>query len=288
LTGGACNPHKWRPRMVFAQGSTCTKIAAVLAASTACFLFVSSSSVANASQTKGALITTVVKDVTLLSPQGDARNAAPNDNVPNPATVRTGADSRAEITFANQAITRLWSDTVLGVKKGSRDLELNNGVVLLQMPAGVKGKIHGAGIAAAISGATVMFEYHEKIFKFLVLEGTGRLYRPGHLGDSLLVHPGQMVIGNPKSPLSDPVDFDIGGFLKTSRFILDFSPLRSQSLMVAESAKQQREKSKKVLIDTNLVIFGGGTLVSIVDPAVDPVSVVQPNATPVPGQAKTQ
>jgi hypothetical protein len=96
------------------------------------------------------------------------------------------------------------------------------------------------------------------------LEGTGRLYRPGHLGDSVLVGPGQMVIGNADTAVSDPVDFDINRFTKTSCFITDFPPLRSEQSIVAEGQKQQREKSKKTLINTNLVIFGGGIRVSVV------------------------
>jgi hypothetical protein len=35
--------------------------------------------------------------------------------------------------------------------------------------------------------------------------------------------------------------------------------------ILAESQKQQREKSTKTLADTNLVIFGGGTQVSVTD-----------------------
>ena len=89
--------------------------------------------------------------------------------------------------------------------------------------------------------------------------------RPRHLGDSILVHAGQMVIGNPDSAISDPVDVDIGRFVTTSRLITDFPPLPSEKSILAESQKQQREKSKKTLIDTNLVIFGGGTQVSLVD-----------------------
>ena len=73
-----------------------------------------------------------------------------------------------------------------------------------------------------------------------------------------------MVFGNPEVALSDPVDVDIERFMKTSRFITDFPPLRSEKSIVAESQKQQREKSNKVLIDTNLVIFGGGTQVSVI------------------------
>jgi hypothetical protein len=110
-----------------------------------------------------------------------------------------------------------------------------------------------------------MIEYHPGIYKLLVLEGTGRLYRPGHLGDSILVVPGQMVIGNPHAALSEPVDVDIERFLKTSGFIKDFPPLHSEKSVVAESHKQQREKSKKTLVDTNMVIFGGGTQVSVTD-----------------------
>ena len=74
-----------------------------------------------------------------------------------------------------------------------------------------------------------------------------------------------MVFGNPESALSDPVDIDIERFTKTSRFITDFPPLRSAKSIVAESQKQQREKSTKNLADTNLVIFGGGTQVSVTD-----------------------
>ena len=74
-----------------------------------------------------------------------------------------------------------------------------------------------------------------------------------------------MVFGNPESALSDPVDVDIDRFMKTSRFITDFPPLRSAKSIVAESQKQQREKSTKTLADTNLVIFGGGTQVSVTD-----------------------
>ena len=47
--------------------------------------------------------------------------------------------------------------------------------------------------------------------------------------------------------------------------LYDFPPLPSEKLIRAENQKQQREKSKKTLIDTNLVIFGGGTQVSLVE-----------------------
>jgi len=75
------------------------------------------------------------------------------------------------------------------------------------------------------------------------LEGTGRLYRPGHLGDSILVGPGQMVIGNPDAAISEPVDVDIDRFLKTSRFITDFPPLRSEKSIV-QRARSSSARSR--------------------------------------------
>jgi mannose-6-phosphate isomerase-like protein (cupin superfamily) len=212
-----------------------------------------------------AVVTKVVRDVRLLG-AGTASNPATVDTrVDNGTVLRTGLDSWAELTFANESLARLASNTAFSFN-GTRQLDLNEGAVLLQLPKKAHGaQVQAAGLAAVVTGTTVVFEYHPAVFKFFVLEGTARLYRPGHLGDSILVKPGQMVIGKPDSPLSDPVDFDIGRFLKTSRFISDFAPLGSESLMAAESQKQERRKSKKTLIETNLVIFGGGTNVSLVD-----------------------
>jgi hypothetical protein len=77
-----------------------------------------------------------------------------------------------------------------------------------------------------------------------------------------------MLITNPDAKsLPDPVDVDLEWLLKTARLIIDFPPLGSQKFIAKESEKQQRAKSKKSLIDTNLVIFGKGTLVSLTNPA---------------------
>ena len=189
-----------------------------------------------------------------------------NDIVDQETVVRTGKDSRAELTFSDKTVVRLAAHTAFDFYRGTRGLNLKVGAAVVQAPKDANGAtIHMGGVAGAAAGTTVMLEYHPGVYKFLVLEGTGRLYRPGHLGDSILVHAGQMVIGNPDSAISDPVDVDIGGFMTTSRFITDFPPLRSEKSILAESQKQQREKSKKTLIETNLVIFGGGTQVSLVE-----------------------
>jgi mannose-6-phosphate isomerase-like protein (cupin superfamily) len=213
-----------------------------------------------------AQLTQVVNSVQLLAGHAEPQPAKPNDELREGAEVHTGADSRAEITFRDQTIARLGGNTLFGFERGASNLRLNEGIVLVQAPGGLRGaKIETDGVTAGVKAATAVFEYHPSVFKFMVLQGTGRLYRPGHLGESVLVRAGQMVIGNPKTALSDPVDFDLGRFAKTCRFLIDFAPLRSAQSIARESEKQQHSKSKKVLIDTNLVIYGAGSVVSLTE-----------------------
>ena len=220
----------------------------------------------DAASTNEARVTRVKNHVQLADSKNIARRALVNDIVHEQTIVRTGNGSRAEVTFSDETVVRLTAHTAFDFIRGTRGLNLGYGAVLVQAPKEANGAtIHAGSVAAAVAGTTVMIEYHPGFYKFLVLEGTARMYRPGHLGDSVLVGPGQMVFGNPESALSDPVDVDIDRFMKTSRFITDFPQLRSVKSIAAQSQKQQREKSTKTLVDTNLVIFGGGTQVSVTD-----------------------
>lgn len=231
-----------------------------------------------------ARVTRVSNYVQLSHPTRAPQRASLNNIVDLETVVRTGKESHAELTFSDETVVRLAANTAFNFKNGTRDLNLGEGAVLVQAPKSANGAaIHAATVAAAITGTTVMIEYHPGACKFLVLEGIGRLYRPGHPGDSVLVGPGQMVIGNPNAAVSDPVNFDIVRFLKTSRFITGFRPLHSEKLIVAESQKQQQEKSKKSLIETNLVIFGGGTQASLIGQAP---ATTHPAPNPSPAAAR--
>jgi hypothetical protein len=232
------------------------------------FVTISVSLAISPCQLKAALInearvTRVKNHVKLEDSKNVAHGASINDIVHQKTIVRTGNESRAELTFSDETVVRLAAHTVFDFDRGTHGLNLKDGAVLIQAPKGARGAtIHAGSVAAAVAGTTVMIEFHPGVYKFLVLEGTGRLYRPGHIGDSVLVVPGQMVFGNPEAAVSDPVDFDIARFMKTSGFITDFPPLRSEKSIVALGQKQQRDKSNRTLRDTNLVIFGGGTQVS--------------------------
>jgi hypothetical protein len=222
-----------------------------------------------AAQPNEATITRIVNEVRVHTAKTKPHSASINDKVCDGSSVQTGMDSRTELTFADQTLARLSANTVSTFNNGTRDLELFDGAMLLQAPrkAGAA-KIISAGITAAIAG-TAIVEYHPHAYlKFISLEGTARLYLKRRWGESVLVRPGQMLITNPDAKsLPDPVDVDLERLLKTALLVIDFPPLSSQDLIAKESERQQRAKSKRSLIDTNLVIFGKGTLVSLTNPA---------------------
>ena len=223
-----------------------------------------------ATELNQATITRLINNVQLRPGQEAPSAAVLNDNVPDGTTVTTGMDSRTELTFTDQTSARLSANTICTFNEGTRNLDLAGGAVLLRVPKGAGGaKISTAAVTAAITGTTVIVEYHpHACLKFISLEGTARLYLKHRWGESVLVRPGQLLITNPDAKsLPDPVDVDLERLLKTSLLITDFPPLGSQNLIAKESEKQQRAKSKRRLIDTNMVIFGKGTLVSLTNPA---------------------
>jgi hypothetical protein len=223
-----------------------------------------------AAQPDEATITQIVNDVRLHAAQTAPHSAALNDKVPGGSSVQTGMDSRAELTFVDEALVRLSANTEFSFNKGTRNLDLGGGAILVQVLKGAdSAKISTAAVTAAITSGTVIVEYYPQAYlKFISLEGTARLYLKRRWGESVLVRPGQMLITNPEAKrLADPVDVDLARLLKTSRLITNFPPLGSRDLIAKESAKQQRAKSRRSLIDTNLVIFGKGTVVSLTNPA---------------------
>src|SRR5476649_2811387 len=81
----------------------------------------------NAEELKKAHISQVIQDVKLLGSNAAPRAAAVNDNVDEGTAVRTGSDSRTELTFSDLTITRLGENTIFSYKAGSRELDLSGG-----------------------------------------------------------------------------------------------------------------------------------------------------------------
>jgi FecR protein len=257
-----------------------------------------------AAQLKEAQVTQVVKDVKLLPTGAAARPATVNDEVRDGIAVRTGVDSRSELKFTDQTLARLGANTLFSFSEGTRNLNLQDGAMLLRVPKGAGGaKINSSAVTAAITGTTVMLETHastkknkNSYYKFIVLEGTARLYLPGRLGESTLVKAGQMIIMRSDSKtIPEPVDVDIGKITQSSLLITGFStPLGSETLIAFQQSKQNEQKNSGQLIETNLVIYGGGTNVVLADPNTVDVAVAaessarqSPTPTPTPTSTPT-
>ena len=235
----------------------------------------------NAAQLQETRVTQVAKDVKLGPPQAAApRRAAVGESVRDGDDISTGAAGRSELTFADQTIARLGAKTIVSFSDGMRTMDLVEGAVLLQIPKGAReGRIKTAAIAAASTGATGIIERHGQFYvKVLVLEGTVRCYLTNRVGESLLVHPGQILITRPDvTALPDPADFDISRVMKTCLLVRDFPPLLSQRLIESEEQKQSVLIAKGTYIPSNLVIFGRGTLVNLVNPTPAPLQKPQTN-----------
>ena len=198
---------------------------------------------AGAAQLQEARVTQVVNDVKLLLEQSAPRPATISDLIRHGTAVRTGTQSRSELTFADLTITRLGANTIFSFKEGTREMTLTDGAILFQVPKGSGGAtIRTVGVTAAITGTTGIAEFHPattshpQLSKWLCLEGTFHLYLPN--GQSVELGPGKIVTADGKS-FSKVSTFDIAKLTSTSLFFTGFDqPLASMNLIMLESQNQ--------------------------------------------------
>src|ERR1017187_316458 len=89
--------------------------------------------------------TEVIKDVNVVSQATKAAQPARvKDIVKAPDLVRTGPDSRAELTAPDQTITRIGANAVFSFEPAGRKIDLQQGSILFHSPSG-KGGGGGAG-----------------------------------------------------------------------------------------------------------------------------------------------
>ncbi|PYJ37399.1 MAG: hypothetical protein DME84_07630 [Verrucomicrobia bacterium] len=107
----------------------------------------------SADELKEAKVTQVIQDVRVLPSNAAARPAAVNDNVRQGTAVQTGVQSRSELTFKDQTITRLGEKTSFSVGEGPRTIDLGSGQFLLYAPKKAGGaKVKMGPVTAAITG----------------------------------------------------------------------------------------------------------------------------------------
>jgi hypothetical protein len=107
----------------------------------------------SADELKEAKVTQVIQDVRVFPSNASPRPAAVNDNVRHGTAVQTGAQSRSELTFKDQTITRLGEKTIFSVGEAPRTIDLGSGQFLLYAPKKAGGaKIKAGPVTAAITG----------------------------------------------------------------------------------------------------------------------------------------
>src|SRR5437588_3407806 len=212
-----------------------------------------------------AEVTKIINRVSVIDPAKGGHPAALRDVIKDDLGLQTGAKSRSELLFQDNTLSRIGAETFFSFKTGTRDMTLEKGSMLLQVPKGLGGaKIHTAAVTAAITGTTIMMEYNPgQYLKVLVLEGSLRLSRNGSFGNSVVLHPGKMVIMRPDAKkIPDPIDVDLAQIVKTSTLV-NFpggAMLPSMPLIQAAMNDQAKELAKGTLVPTNL-IMGHGTKV---------------------------
>jgi len=209
-----------------------------------------------------AKVTQVVQDVKVVPTGASARPAAVNETVRG-AAVQTGAQSRSELTFKDQTITRLGEKTIFNVGKGARTMEMGSGQFLLYVPKKAGGaQIKMGPVTAAITGTTVLGNVSPSgIVEFTVLEG-GSCISACRFGQSIFVPAGSMVVYDPVSmSLGNPAEVDVQQQL-SSPLVKDFSQLPSAGLIDETIQNQHRHAAPGGDLDRAVRATGAASIAS--------------------------
>jgi hypothetical protein len=198
--------------------------------------FFAADPVASAAELKAARVTQVIKDVKLLPSQAAPRPAVVSDDVRQGTAVRTGIESRAELTFADLTITRLGANTVFSFTKSGRTATVETGSILLRVPKDSGGgSIRSSAITVAVTGTTVIFEGSRGgRSKLITLEGSSVASLKANPKDFRRVLAGQMLdVPAGATTLPMPVNVDLNDIMRNHPLITGFKPLPSQPLIMA-------------------------------------------------------
>jgi len=222
------------------------------------------STIAHADSLRSAEVTKVVKDVRLYQPSTDGRPANVGDKLTGNASLHTGRQSRTELVFQDNTLTRVGANSIFSFRSGTRDLEIGQGTLLLQVPKNAGGAtIRTATVTAAITGTTTMMEYSpNKWFKFLTLEGIAKLSLKGKKG-SMNVPAGQMVVMDPNGQtIPAPIIINLAKLVATSKLAgrSQFGPLpqKAEGLVNQSIDQQTQERANGNLLPTYVIIQGPG------------------------------
>ena len=222
-------------KMMCGLNRSCILILALLLWATGAGAATAASKATADSSKKQARVTQIVRDVKVLEAKAAARPAVLDDKVSDDTGVRTGDQSRSELTFLDQTITRLGANTVFSFNKAGRSVELGGGSILYYVPKGSgAARATTSGVTAAITGTTVILESSRGRNKLIGLEGSTRVSLNKFPKESAVVLGGQMIDVPPGATKLPPVqNVDLNKVMKEHPLVTGFRPLPSRDLIYA-------------------------------------------------------
>jgi len=191
-----------------------------------------------------SIFTEIINEVNTLAADGNATPAKMDEVLKAPERVRTGPQSRAELTAPDQTITRVGANTVFSYADSGRSLNLEQGNLLFHAPKGLGGgTIKSGGAAAAVLGTTLIVSATSGGgFKVILLEGRGRVTLPN--GSSAMLKAGQLVFVLPGGKLSPVLNINLGKLVDGSLLVKGFSHALSSMPLIFAAVQDQNSKLK--------------------------------------------
>lgn len=183
-----------------------------------------------------ARVTRIIRDVRLLPAKAKPRPAALDDKVSGGTGVRTGDESRSELTFLDQTITRVGANTLFTFHNAGRNVDLSNGSVLFSVPKNSGGgQMRTNAVTVGISGTSVILDSTRAgRNRLIALEGGARVTLNKVPKESAMVRGGQMLdVPAGATKLPPVVNVDLDKIMKSHPLITDFRPLPSRDLIYA-------------------------------------------------------
>jgi hypothetical protein len=224
---------------------------------------------APAAALKEAEFTRVINDVKIVPQSAAPAPAKVGDKVTAGTAVSTGVQSRAELRYPDRTLTRLGANSVFRMDEGTRTVEVEKGVILLQVPKQLGGaQVRTAAVTAAVTGTTILVEYTPDGFiKIIVIEGevdvflnaNRKVFRTLGAGDLWITR------GNDTSGLPEPVKIDLKRLKRTSKLLneAEFPPLGNAAEMEAALEEQVKLQMDGELMATTFRIEGRGRQVTL-------------------------
>jgi hypothetical protein len=202
----------------------------------------------NAAPLRQAQFTRIMNDVQVVPEQKSPVAAKVGDSVSGKTAVTTGVQSRAELKFQDNSLTRLGANSVFSLEEGSRTVDLKQGTILLQVPKQMGGAhVRTAAITAVVTGTTVLVEYRPNgVAKFIVLEGQMDVLRNDKPSVFTTLKAGDMLsMKTTDKTFPEKVQVDLKRLKETSLLVNDkiFGVLGNQKFL-KEAADEQSAKIK--------------------------------------------